>query len=609
MLALQFFYVVRAGDTLNHLANRWGLPVKSLIAANNLKSPYTITEGQQLSIPPGVNMYRVQTGDSVYRISQMYGVPISAIALANSLKPPYVLKVGQLLTIPIGVSYYVVQPGDTLLQIAQRYNVTTGGQSNPELLRNTNHLPSMTVVAGMRLVIPYAPLGGSGFIAYTSNHGGTYDIWVYNLRNGENKQLTNQLADSVSKPIWSPNSRRIAFVGKNRIIYIIYVDTGLIAAIDQVEEGGDFGLDWSSDSKKLAYVARGTIMLYNATTHDAGRIMEPGASNVNWFPNGTELLFQSLDASGISQLFRIRTDGVGKQQITKNTDGPLHDIRLSPDGLFALYTTPGASVSMINTVEIATGTVYEVKGGSSSKNYYPEWSPDSARIAYSTTVFEDKGFFSQIRTVKRQGENDRTWAISNCYSTPVTWSPDGRKVAYLSGCKEQDFANQMWVIDLGHPVPIRLLEGVPIMSLQWSPTPTMDLLENEFTNETFGVNFQYPASWHRVNDERYEGSDGFFQISALFGTDAINGVCHAEAFQPLMPYGSSPRIMDVQNPYVESCFILPSTDQPVEMKGQAAFIVKYPSPIQIDRIYYNYFILWADEGHIHKIASTLLFLP
>ena len=39
------------------------------------------------------------------------------------------------------------------------------------------------------------------------------------------------------------------------------------------------------------------------------------------------------------------------------------------------------------------------------------------------------------------------------FLTPVTWSPDGRKIAYLSGCKEQEFANEMWVIDLSSSCP------------------------------------------------------------------------------------------------------------------------------------------------------------
>ena len=106
---------------------------------------------------------------------------------------------------------------------------------------------------------------------------------MYNRRTGENRKLTNGLGDARSQPIWSPDSSRIAFVGKDRIIYVIYAATGLIAGIDQLEEGGDFSLDWSPNSSSLAYVARGTIMLYNATLHEAKAIRQPGASDVSWF--------------------------------------------------------------------------------------------------------------------------------------------------------------------------------------------------------------------------------------------------------------------------------------------------------------------------------------
>ena len=322
-----------------------------------------------------------------------------------------------------------------------------------------------------------------------------------------------------------------------------------------------------------------------------------------------ELLFQAPDASGNSQLYRVNKDGTGKQQLTKNTDGPLHNARLSPDGSFVLYTTPGASISIIHTVELSTGNVYEVKGGPLAKNYFPEWSPNSLQIAYSATAFDDKGYFSQVRTVGRQGENDHIWAISNCFQTPVTWSSDGSKLAYLSGCKELEFANEMWVIDLSHPVPIQLIKGGNITSLQWSPMPILDVSKVEYTNETLGVNFQYPASWHKVNDVRYEGEDGFFQVSALFGSENIEEVCHAEAFQKSMPYGSTPQIIKTQTPYEVSCTILPSADQPAEMKNQAAYIAKYPIPMTIGGATYNYFVLWADKDHIKEISSTILFLP
>ena len=149
------------------------------------------------------------------------------------------------------------------------------------------------------------------------------------------------------------------------------------------------------------------------------------------------------------------------------------------------------------------------------------------------------------------------------------------------------------------------------MSLNWSPKPVLDLAEKEYTNESFGVTFQYPAGWKsvKVNDERYVGDDGFFQISAIFGSEDINEICHDEAFQKLRPYGTTPKIIPSGNQYIEACTILPSSDQPAEMNGQAAYIVKYPEPIELDGEMYNYFILWADKDHIDTISSTLLFLP
>jgi TolB protein len=65
-IIMQFFYTVRTGDTVSQIAKRWELPVESLIAANNLVSPYTIFVGQQLSVPPGVDVVRIKPGDTVY---------------------------------------------------------------------------------------------------------------------------------------------------------------------------------------------------------------------------------------------------------------------------------------------------------------------------------------------------------------------------------------------------------------------------------------------------------------------------------------------------------------------------------------------------------------
>ncbi|WP_217700244.1 hypothetical protein [Halobacillus hunanensis] len=447
------------------------------------------------------------------------------------------------------------------------------------------------------------------FIAYLSDRSGRYDLWLYNLFNGMNVQLTNGAGAAYSNPIWSPDGNRIAFVGERQILYVVDVFTGAIAMIDQLADGAGFEIDWSPGGERLVYTKLDQIILYNFLSHRAQFIDYPGASNPQWFPSGRELLFQAPDESGVSQLYRIQTNGANVRQITDNTEGPLHDVELSPDGAFALYTTPGASISLIRTVELSSGNVFEVEGGPLAKNYYPTWSPDSMRIAFSATAFDEtRGYFSQIRTVGRRGEDERTWALSNCFATPVSWSPGGRQIAYLSGCTDQEFAHEMWVLDFFHLNSTLLLSGFSISALQWVPSLMINQHRKTYTNEEYNVRFSYPSHWRRVNDVRYEGTDGFFQISAISSEGTIKEVCHAEAFHPLRPYGSMPFVYPAHMHNQQACFIFPSADQSPDMMGQSAFIIAYPKPVHIQGETYHYFILWADLQHMREIASSLVFL-
>ncbi|WP_342431553.1 peptidase M56 [Neobacillus sp. FSL H8-0543] len=133
-------------------------------------------------------------------------------------------------------------------------------------------------------------------------------------------------------------------------------------------------------------------------------------------------------------------------------------------------------------------------------------------------------------------------------------------------------------------------------------------IRKTYTNTAFNIQFQYPGHWQKVKDERYEGHDGFFQISAIFSEESMNEVCQNEAFHQLIPYGTGPQIIHTHIQAQEACYIYPSADQPPEMKGQSALIVRYPQSIQIDGTTYNYFILWADKNHIDEISSTIRFL-
>lgn len=462
---MQVFYTVRSGDNLSSIARRWHIPLNSLINANNLSAPYTIFPGQQLSMPPGVTTYVVKPGESVFSISQMYGLPMNVIIEANGLEDPYVIVPGQILIVPPGVPYYVVRAGDTLYKIAVRYNVVLNGQPRPDLIINANTGLTTAIFPGMTIAVPYPPSGGPGRLAVVLNDSLSFYLGLYDPVTGTISTTASETLDETSNLFWSPDRTRIAYVGSSGIIYILEVATRRVTAIDQIPLPAF--LDWAPDSRRIVYSTGNVIRIYDVTNNTFSSIERSGALYVQWFPNATGILYEAGDTSGISQLFRSNTDGSNERRITNNISGLLNHVRLSPNGSFVLYTTPGVSISEIYTIELSSGDIFKIPGGPEAKNYNPTWSPDSTRIAYSSTQFINGKYYSLIRMSGTKGEGDSTLAVSSCYSTPVTWSPDSRRIAYLSGCRDEYLPVEVWSIDITKPAPVNLLSGFFFYNLDW----------------------------------------------------------------------------------------------------------------------------------------------
>lgn len=465
---MQIFYTVRQGDTLNGIARRWSITLASLINANNLTAPYTIFPGQQLSMPPGVTTYVVKPGDSLFSISQNYGIPIRIIAEANGIESPFIIVPGQVLLVPQGVPYYVIRPGDTLYKIAAKYNVTVNGIPRPDLIIQVNSGLTPIITPGMVIAIPYPPPGGSGRLAVVLNDELNYYLGLYNPVTGQLNTSVISILDGTSKIYWSPDQTRIASVGENGIIHVIDVATNRVSTIDQVVFPAF--LDWAPDSRRIVYSNGRVIRIYDVLNNTSKSINRPNALYVQWFPSGSELLYEAKDSSGISQLYRNNLEGTNERQITNNQNGLFNEVRLSPNGRYVLYTTPGVSISEIYTVELATGNTNKIPGGPEAKNYYPTWSPDSTKIAYSSSQFINGKYYSLIRMSGIKGEGDSTLAISSCYATPVSWSPDSRRIVYLSGCREEYPPVEVWSIDISKPTPINVLYGYTFYGFDWSTT-------------------------------------------------------------------------------------------------------------------------------------------
>lgn len=135
--------------------------------------------------------------------------------------------------------------------------------------------------------------------------------------------------------------------------------------------------------------------------------------------------------------------------------------------------------------------------------------------------------------------------------------------------------------------------------------------KNLYTNKTYHISLKYNKAWKSNPKyfEKYEGKDGFFQISASTGENlTIDEVAQSEVTNVLKPYGSNPKITKLNIQGQNARLIKPSKDQSQLFNNQAELIVKYPKKIKVGEDFYTYFILWADKYHIEDISKTLKFI-
>lgn len=95
-------YAVQPGDTLWHLAERFGTSADTLLAVNPDVSPERMRPGQELRILANVTgtLHTVRQGETLSGIASRYGVSVERIAEANQLVPDDPLHAGQELIVP-----------------------------------------------------------------------------------------------------------------------------------------------------------------------------------------------------------------------------------------------------------------------------------------------------------------------------------------------------------------------------------------------------------------------------------------------------------------------------------------------------------------------------
>lgn len=153
-------YTVQKGDTLYKIASQYNTTVDILKKLNNLSSNI-LSIGQKIklpsteiiNIPASLETYTVKSGDTLYSIAKKFDTTVDKIKSQNSLSAD-ALTVGQVLKIPSVISVtkpsktnvYTVEPGDTLYSLAREFNTTVNN------LKSLNNLITNNLVIGQTII-------------------------------------------------------------------------------------------------------------------------------------------------------------------------------------------------------------------------------------------------------------------------------------------------------------------------------------------------------------------------------------------------------------------------------------------------------------------------
>lgn len=157
------------------------------------------------------------------------------------------------------------------------------------------------------------------FLAFVSDEGGEEQLWVMDLATGQRRRLTSHDSYKDANYIWSPDSRRIAFVAANTL-FEVEVATGRTTQLAYHQNRGFALSEYSPDGKWIVFsrtdldentdvfafeVATGRTL---NLTQDPYRDFDGALT-----PDGKHLVFRSTRDGGVTHLFvvslaRLRED-------------------------------------------------------------------------------------------------------------------------------------------------------------------------------------------------------------------------------------------------------------------------------------------------------------
>jgi Tol biopolymer transport system component len=338
----------------------------------------------------------------------------------------------------------------------------------------------------------------SNSIAYSSDHNGSFEIYVKQLMPGGREfQLTSD-GEQNFEPTWSPDGKLIAYYSKKRGgIWVIpslggvakqlvefgshpaWSHDGVMIAFQSdanhlggspvgsstiwkvpseggkpvqltkigTPAGGHLSPVWSPDRKRITFVVHNflatNVWSVSATGDDLKLVFQNSANDPVYAPDGQSIYYTAGTALWKMRVSPSSGEAVGERIFIADMGvSRLRHLAISADGKKLAYSM-FAEASNILSIPLSvkssepTGPPVNLTNETGTRNMHPTFSPDGRQIAFTE---RHRGIDSGIWHMDADGKNRGHITVDPNFNLP-SWFPDGERIMFISS---RDGKRRIW---------------------------------------------------------------------------------------------------------------------------------------------------------------------
>ena len=260
-----------------------------------------------------------------------------------------------------------------------------------------------------------------------------------------------QLTNGPSSVAWSPDSQEVVYSMAGSL-WRQQIDSKTAQQLTD-GPGYDYQPDWSPDGRSVVYVSYQKdameLWLLDLDSGKSQQLTSGGAVNVEprWSPDGKRIVFVSTSYNKRFHIFRADVNGGKLENVVRLTgetksDLPRYYYSAFDTEINPVWTRDGTEILFVsNRGHIhGTGGFWRMKaepGATAREIHYeetnwnarPDFSPDGSRMVYSSYL---GGQWHNLWMMPANGGDAFPLSYNGWDSTNIRWSPDGKKLAFIT---------------------------------------------------------------------------------------------------------------------------------------------------------------------------------